>query len=212
MKLFTAITWMALTTLAGTAHSAEPLPQPSPGFYVGAGIGAAAAHTTVPAGITWQTNVDTSTTGWNLFGGFRPQKFFGAELEYIDFGSSKVNNISDCCDLIYEARAKNHAIAGFIIGYVPLLPAKWDIFAKAGYARLTTETESNGNYPDICVGNPCAIVGMSSTSTSNTAGDFAYGFGTQYRFGSLALRLEYQKITGTQAKPDMFSAGLSWNF
>lgn len=210
MKAITAITLVTFAAFAGLAYAADPQPQPSPGFYVGAEVGPAAAHTTVPAGIVWQTNVDTSTTGWNVFAGFRPQKYFGAELAYIDFGSSKVNNVSDCCDLIYEARAKNHAIAGFIIAYVPLLPAKWDIFAKAGYARLTTETDSNGNYPNICLGTSC--VGMSSTSTSNTAGDFIYGVGTQYRFDSLALRVEYQKISGTQVKPDIFSVGVAWNF
>ena len=211
MKSIAAIALIA-TAFTSLANAAEPQPQPPLGFYAGAEIGTAAAHTTVPAGIVWQTNVDTSTTGWNLFAGFRPQKYFGAELAYIDFGSSKVNNISDCCDTIFEARAKNHAIAGFIIGYVPLMPGKWDLFAKAGYARLTTETDSNGNYPNICVGNPCAIVGTSSTSTSNTAGDFAFGVGTQYRFGQLALRAQYQKITGTQAKPDMFSVGVAWTF
>ena len=171
MKAITAKALVSFVTVAGMACAAEPLPQPSPGFYVGAELGTAAAHTTVPAGIAWSTNVDTSTAGWNLFAGFRPQKYFGAELAYLDFGTSKVNNINDgSADTIYEARAKNHAIAGYIIGYVPLLPAKWDLFAKAGYARLTTETDSNGNYPNICIGTSC--VDMSSTSTSNTTGNF----------------------------------------
>ena len=212
MKATTAVVLAGLAAIAGLAYAADPPPPPARNFYAGAEIGAAAAHTTVPAGIAWQTNVDTSTTGWNLFAGFRPHKYFGAELAYLDFGSSKVDNVSDCCDVIYEARAKNHAIAGFVVGYVPLLPVYWDIFVKAGYARLTTETDSNGNYPDICVGNPCSIVGMSSMSTSNTTGNFAWGIGTQYRFDSLALRVEYQKITGNQAKPDMFSVGVAWNF
>ena len=212
MKAITAIALVS-SIVAGIACAAEPQPQPSPGFYVGAEIGTAAAHTTVPAGVAWQTNVDTSTTGWNLFAGFRPQKYFGAELGYIDFGKSKVNNIDDGnADVIYEATAKNHAIALYLVGYVPLMPNTWDIFAKAGYARLTSETFSSYNFPNICVGNPCSFVGSSSTSTSNTTGDFAFALGTQYRFGSVAFRAEYQKITGTQTKPDLFSVGVAWNF
>lgn len=216
MKAIIVITLAAVTAYAGMAYSAEPQPPPpkSLGFYVGAGLGTATANTTVivPG---WQTKVDSSTTGWNLFAGFRPQQYFGAELAYIDFGSAKVNNVSDGNqDIFYQARAKNSAIAGYIVGYLPLLPARWDIFAKAGYASLKTTTDSNGNFPNIatCIGSSCGIIGAFSTSDSKTSGEFTYGLGTQYRFDSLAVRLEYQRIDGTNAKPEMFSLGLAWNF
>jgi hypothetical protein len=212
MKLINAVAIVGLTAFTGMAWAAEG--GKSLGFYVGGEIGSATANTTVQT-VSMQAKVDSSTTGWSVFAGFRPQKFFGAELSYIDFGSAKVNNVQDGAgDIIYQARAKNSAIAGYIIGYLPLLPSKWDVFAKAGYSRLSTKTDSNGNYPNIstCNGSSCQIVGMASTSESKRTGDFAYGIGTQYRFGSLGLRVEYQKITASQAKPDMFSVGVAWNF
>ena len=213
MKAITVTSLVGLTAFAGMAYAAEPQSTPPLGFYAGAEIGTAAAHTDVNAANVWGTNVNTSTTGWSLFAGFRPQKYFGAELDYIDFGKSKVNDISDGnADVIYEATAKNHAIAGYLVAYAPLLPNTWDLFAKVGYARLTTETFSSYNFPNICVGNPCSFVGSSTTSDSNTTGDFAYALGTQYRFGSVALRAEYQQISGSKAQPDMFSIGLTWNF
>ena len=212
MKLITAMTLVAFT-FAGVTNAAEPQSTPPLGFYAGAEIGTAAAHTDVNAANVWGTNVNTSTTGWSLFAGFRPQKYFGAELDYIDFGKSKVNDINDGnADVIYEASAKNHAIAGYLVAYAPLVPNTWDLFAKIGYARLTTETFSSYNFPNICVGNPCSFVGSSTTSESNTTGDFAYALGTQYRFGSVALRAEYQQINGSKAQPDMFSIGFAWNF
>jgi Outer membrane protein beta-barrel domain len=211
MKAITAITLVAFTAFAGTAYAADP-----PLFYAGASFGAASSNTYVQT-TNWTQLVDKSTLGWSLFAGIRPLSYLGAELNYIDFGNSKVNNIRDGIgDITYQASAKNTAIAGYVVGYLPLVPSRFDLFAKAGYAHLSTKTDSNGNYPhevtcDVS-GSSCQVVGMATLSTSNQRNEFAYGFGGQYLFGLLGVRMEYQKISGTQAKPNMFSVGVTWSF
>lgn len=212
MRPITAATLVGLAAFAGMPDAGAA--NSSTGVYVGAGVGSATANTTVHTP-GWQAQVDNTTTGWNVFAGMRPGKILGVELNYIDFGNSRVNNVQDGSgNVIYQASAKNTAVTGYFVGYVPSLPTGWDIFGKVGIALLDTKTDSNGNYPNIAICNAtsCPIVGMASTSTSHRTNDFAYGIGAQYRFGSVGVRAEYQKITASEAKPDLISVGVTWNF
>ncbi len=220
MKTINAAAIVGLTAYAGLAHTAES--QQSLGFYVGGEIGTAKSDNFVQSPV-WTYHVDESTTGWGVFAGIRPLKFLGAEVNYIDFGTAKKDNISDGAgNITYQASATNDAITGYIVGYLPLLQSHWDVFAKAGYASLNTKTNSNGNYPNVYVcsgglGPNCQLfgltpIGMASHSTSDHQNAFAYGFGTQYQFGSVGVRVEYQKIDVSQAKPNMISVGVTWTF
>jgi hypothetical protein len=42
--------------------------------------------------------------------------------------------------------------------------------------------------------------------------DFAYGAGTQAKFGAIAVRAEYERISASGGKPDIVSLGITWNF
>ncbi len=220
MKVISAAALIGLVAPPRMACAAEP--HQVLGFFVGGEIGTAKSDNFVESPV-WTYQVDESTMGWGAFAGIRPFKYFGAEVNYIDFGTAKKNNISDGAgNTTYQASAKNDAISGYIVGYLPLLQSNWDIFAKAGYARLNTRTESNGNYPNVYVcsgglGQNCQLfgltpIGIASHSTSDHQTAFAYGFATQYQFGSVGVRVEYQKIDASRAKPQMISAGVTWTF
>ncbi len=215
MRAISAIASIGLTVFAGMALAEEPnQPSKQPlGLYAGAQVGVAAANTVVPQ-YTGARTVDSASFGWSLFAGTRPGKYLGAEIGYIDFGKSKSNNITDgSANITYEASAKNSAFTATVLGYLPLATS-WDLFARAGYARVSTKTDSNGNYPSsgVCDASGCHTVGIASWSTSTSDSDFIYGFGTQYRVDSLSIRLEYQKISASQARPDLLSVGVAWHF
>ena len=207
-----AVTAAALFSTAPHAQQAQsPL-----GAYVGAEVGTAQLTDSVPTPISpWV--MDKSTTAWSVFAGIRPRKFLGLELGYIDFGNAKATNIqwdslAQGSDVTYLASAKNHAWTGYVVGFLPIRRTGWDLFAKAGYASLTSKTYSNGNYPNVCTSPGCVPVGMASQSSSHQQGDFAYGFGAQYRFGALGVRAEYQRLTTSGVQPRHVALGLTWQF
>jgi OmpA-like transmembrane domain len=80
-----------------------------------------------------------NTTGWEAFAGIRPVSFLGAEVEYIDFGSSGGTSVaidSTANTLAMAGSATTHptATALFAVGYLPVPVPHLDIFAKAGVA------------------------------------------------------------------------------
>lgn len=213
MKHAYASTLAVLAAVTGVANAADP--PNSLGAYVGAEVGTANSSATVPAYVGSIT-VDKNPTGWTVFAGVRPKKYYGAELDYTDFGNAKVTNLQQDQlqppDVTYVASAKNTAFSGYVIGYLPMVPSGWDLFAKAGFASLTTRTHSEGNYPNACTGQPCMPIGMASLSSRHQQAYFTYGFGTQYRFGALGVRAEYQRINSTFVNPHLISVGVYWKF
>jgi Outer membrane protein beta-barrel domain len=211
MRAIYSVAFVALAALIGAAYAEEPAK--STGIYVGAEVGTAKSQSTVPATIG-ATTVNESATGWTAFVGIRPQKFVGLEFSYIDFGNAHKDYPpppGPPVDALYRASASNSAYAGYVMGYLPL-PEHWDLFGKVGYASVNTKTESNGNYPNSCTGQPCIPIGMASFSTNYHNGEFAWGLGTQYRFNSLGVRAEYQRLSGSYNHQDLISVGLTWQF
>ncbi len=89
------------------------------------------------------------------------------------------------------ASVKYKAFAGYGVFYVPLPLPILDVYVKGGLARIDA--------------NPSA-----SISTDDTK--FAYGAGVQLKFGSFALRGEYEKFKIEDAKPSLLSVGFSKSF
>jgi hypothetical protein len=206
---------LAAAMSTGIAHADTGSTASSPtNFYAGAALGSSQPNTSVQ---TWNGlhHIDSSTTGWSIFAGIRPQKFIGAELAYVDFGNAEAHNLTDgTASITYKASVKNTAIGGYVVGYLPLSSSNWDVYARLGVARLSSESDSNGNYPNVavCGVSSCPILGMASYSASEHTTSFAYGLGAQYRFGTVFVRGDFQKIMGDHAKPDLVSLGVGWNF
>src|SRR5438552_3990744 len=66
------------------------------GVYVGAGAGRARVEANQKMGIA--SELDESATGWTASLGIRPLRFFGAELQYFDFGRPRTTNSIDQID------------------------------------------------------------------------------------------------------------------
>jgi opacity protein-like surface antigen len=124
----------------------------------------------------------------------------------MDFGG----NHGDYNDNYYYGAPYSQAKAGAAFGvlYLPL-PIPWfDVYGKAGVARL--HEIDYFNYQT----QPCnAVPGCyTATQADRWSTDFAYGAGVQWHVGVLGLRAEYERIDTSGANPDMFTFGLTWTF
>jgi hypothetical protein len=114
----------------------------------------------------------------------RAFSFLGAELDYIDFGKPNGGG----------ADFKYKGLAGYGLYYLPIPLPVLDVYVKAGLARLDADLKVNSN----------------SFSTDDTK--FAFGGGVQLKFGSWAIRGEYEQYKIEGAKPTLLSVGFSRSF
>lgn len=174
----------ALAALGALGLAATPAHAQMPGvdLYLGAGIGQSNAD--ISANDLGAVDFDKKDMGWKIFGGLRAT-MFGAELEYIDFGKP---NGSDS-----EVDYKGLAAYGLV--YLPLPLPMLDIYAKAGIAKVDADV---------------AVTGLGSGSFDDSK--FTYGVGVQLKFGSFALRGEFEQFKIEDAKPSLLSVSFSKSF
>ena len=169
------------------------------GFYAGAAVGQGRDTIESVGDIHFLESQTVHATGWKAMLGLRPIHVLGAEVEYIDFGSS--NTHQDLLNL--STRANGGAV--YALGYLPIPLPFLDVFGKVGWAR--TRTAASGSLS--CAPPALCIVGINGTSTDS---DLAYGGGMQARFQSLAFRAEYERTSTSFGHPDLLSFGMTWTF
>jgi opacity protein-like surface antigen len=129
-------------------------------------------------------NFDDKDFGWKAFVGVRALSYLGAEVNYIDFGKPS----SDVSSFKYKG------LAGYGLFYIPIPLPILDVYVKAGVARVDVKAPN------------------SSFNTDDTK--FAFGGGLQLKFGSWAIRGEYEqyKVNDLSAKPTLLTLGFSKSF
>jgi hypothetical protein len=154
------------------------------GFYLGVGVG--------QAGVQLDEDVagedfDGDDTAYKAIVGFRPLDFLAFEANYVDLGTAE----DDVLGVPIGVDATG--IDVFAVGILPV--AMVDLFAKVGYVFWDADVSAQG------------------LSESDSGEDFAYGVGAGLHFGSLGVRLEYERfeIEDTDTV-DMISLGLTWTF
>jgi opacity protein-like surface antigen len=174
----------ALGAMGALALASAPAQAQVPGvdLYIGGGLGQ--SNLGLSASELGTLDFDEKDMAWKLFGGLRMASVFGVELAYIDFGKPNGD----------DAEVKYKGLAAFGMFYVPLPLPVLDIYAKAGLARLDADLE----------------VGIDSLSTDDTK--FAYGAGLQLKFGSLAIRGEYERFKVEDADPSLLSISFTKSF
>jgi hypothetical protein len=155
------------------------------GLYLGGSVGR--ANIQVDDGLGGLA-LDSDDNGFKAIVGIRPLDFLGFELNYVDFGQPE--------DTIGGIDVESDAtgIDGFVVGFLGL--PFMDLFAKAGYIAWDASLSADG----VDLG-------------SEDGQDFAWGLGAQVRFGSAAIRAEYEKfdIDGFD-DVNMISLGFTWTF
>jgi hypothetical protein len=130
--------------------------------------------------------------------GARPISLVGAEIDYIDLGKPDGQAFG------FPASASIKGVAGFGVLYLPVPVV--GIYLKAGVARL--ESTVKYSYCGPCACNFCLnSIQLNRTNTTG-AGDV----GAQYRFGSWAVRAEYERFNAADRNPSLLSAGITWTF
>jgi len=177
---------LLMTFITGVARADDLV-----GFYAGGGIG--------------QSNVKDHTIGfnehdfgWQLTVGIRPIRVFGAEVDYMDLGKPS----SNIGTLHVEAQAR--AAAAFAMFYLPLPEPLFDVYGKAGVARIQNSVATSGQ----CVSfNSCGLLDFSSSGSQ-----FAWGVGGQVNWGSWSARLEYEGFNATGGSQALINVGVLYKF
>lgn len=179
-------------SLAAGAHAADLW-----GLYAGAAVGESQVEANAPSVGDFKRH----HSAFDLTAGIRPISLIGAELSYIDFGHPQ----GDIGTVSSDLAQKGAAAFGVVYLPVPVV----DVFVKAGIARLQSTSNSLRIGLGTCtIADPnCALIRLDRTNTG-----FAAGAGAQLKFGSLAVRAEYERFSAAGGNPSLLSLGLLWTF
>jgi hypothetical protein len=194
-----------LIVLGGTAATADPL-----NAYVGGAVGRSNEVLNVSPLRGPPLKLGLESTGWVLIVGIRPILWFGAEIEYADFGTPSQTYMGSST---LGTRTDMHgaAVSGYGLFYLPLSTSRFGLYAKAGYAGLHSTAEIKTVGP----GMTCASDSPNCTTQfylDQHESRFAYGAGARFNFGHLGLRAEFERISASKGDPSLVSLGLLWNF
>jgi opacity protein-like surface antigen len=180
------------------------------GFYVGAAVGESHVRTAkeIVGDTGYDYQFDRQHSAWKVTAGIRPISPLGVELEYIDFGNPSAGLSNAPFGGLSKADQKAATLFG--LGYLPLPVPFLDVYGKLGIARLQTKSTEVSPIP-FC---PAGFTSCSPTTfnISDSSTNFAYGAGVQGKFGSFAIRAEYERISASGGNPDIVSLGATWAF
>lgn len=177
---------LASTMLATPASAVDH------GFYLGAGVTQARIDD-IGKDFTLGSVNDfrLRNTAWKAFAGFRALDALAFEIDYADLGHDR-RNFGNALSFTADAKA----ISGFVVGLVPI--AMFDLYGKAGVAHWRTDATASG---------------LGGFRIRDDGNEFAWGAGAQVRLGSLAARLEYERIRVPNTDGlEMLTLGASWTF
>jgi opacity protein-like surface antigen len=195
--------------LVGSCAASAAFADNPAGFYLGAGAGYSTVRSDDPA-FGYPGYFNDHQTAWKVMAGVRPIPFVGAEIEYIDFGQPDMHR--GYYDYNYYG-TDSHPRAGILsaVGYLPLPVPFFDVYAKAGVARLDTDVTTTV-VPSCASGSTCPQNLGYLVRHDETFNKFAYGVGVQSKFWNVLFRAEYQRISSTFGDPDALTVGAAWNF
>ncbi|HLZ97326.1 MAG TPA: outer membrane beta-barrel protein [Steroidobacteraceae bacterium] len=199
-------TMSAILAVGACTASTAALADNLAGFYLGAGVGYSTVRSDDPAyGLPGYFN--DHQTAWKLIAGVRPISILGAEYEYIDFGHPGSDSGYSGFNY-YGLDSHPRASALFGVGYLPLPIPVFDVYGKAGVARLQTDVTT-------FVGQACPLNQTCPGSYfrhDETHERFAYGVGVQSKVWGVSLRAEYERISSQFGDPDALTVSATWTF
>lgn len=142
-----------------------------------------------------ETSVDEVDVGWNFALGYRVNKYFAAELAYVDAGEASltqrfqipasVPTAASAIDMGYRVRTRGPAVS--VLGSLPL-SERWEAFLRGGVFFASQDVESR-----------TTITGSVGSATGRLDSDYSdevvsVGAGVQWSFlPRWTARLEYQR-------------------
>jgi len=201
-------TLLAILAVGACAASTAALADNPAGFYLGAGVGYSTIRSDDSAyGLPGYYN--DHQTAWKVMAGVRPIPYVGAEFEYIDFGQPSNDN-GYYNTAYYGLDSHPRAASLFAVGYLPLPIPFFDVYGKAGVARLETDVTTTVT-PNCAQVSTCSQQAYSYRH-DETDNKFAYGVGVQSKFWGVTFRAEYERISSSFGDPDALTVGAAWTF
>ena len=170
---------------------------------------------------TVQTDFDDRDTAWKVFGGVRLNSVIAVELTYADLGRAQTvsRGLGGDPALPYGTTV-NRKVTSYgadIVGFVPLVPTRFELLGKAGVyrSRLRASSSVEGNI--VFTSDPTAT----SRSISRTEDTTHLGLGFQWWITrTWGVRAEYERFysigkpfavggTGTTGQADVDAAWLA---
>jgi OOP family OmpA-OmpF porin len=182
------------------------------GFYVGAGVGGAKANfdtgallAGAPAGTTFAN--ETSKTGWKIFGGYQMDKYFGAELSYVDLGRYGFSGTVPPAAFSGNVRINGWGVAA--TGTLPL-DKGFSLLGKIGAFYSQEKATATATF-----------FGTSATASGDDNRWVAqFGLGVKYAINqNLSVKLEAERyqdmgsnLATVKADVSLYTIGLSYGF
>lgn len=175
--------WLTLPALSLSALGAMAADN---GLYVGGSIGQGNVESRDEVS---GFEIDGEDNGFKGIVGFRPLDFLAFEINYVDLGNP------DDTFLGTKVELEATGLDAFVVGLIPL--PFMDIFGKVGFIAWDAELSASGF----------------GTLAKDDGEDPAYGLGLQFRFGSAAIRAEYEVFDIDDVDDvNMLSLGVTWTF
>ena len=159
------------------------------GFY----LGGAASNVSSEYGFPPSSGSPDDDDGLKLIGGFRALDSFAIEANYVDFGTTRVPLGLACVTTPCpsETSIDSQALSVSAVGLFALPFV--DLYGRVGVARWESERQ--------------LVVSEKGEGTDPT-----YGAGVQLRFGSFAVRVEYERFELGDDAADLRSVGFTYTF
>lgn len=177
-------------------------------FYLGFSAGQTKIDTGV-SGLTGTASLDESDTGYKIFGGYKFDNIWSAEIQYADFGKASLKgNNGDRFTFEgtqYQFTSNNAEISVKAKSFGAAIVAGYDVssvvrpYAKLGLHRWDSDSSVTSS------------AGNASISDSGT--DPFYGIGIQFSItDQLAARVEAEHYKYDSEKAQLISVGLMYRF
>jgi OOP family OmpA-OmpF porin len=161
------------------------------GWYAGGSLGQMEAKGSCPGGF----NCDFKDTAWKLFGGYRINRNFAAEVFYANLGKITVSATVPGVGTV-SSESKVTSFGAAALGIWPV-GEQFEVFGKLGIA--STDHKTTGTGPGVTI------------SGSGSGSDILFGVGASYNFTrSLALRAEWERFNDSEV--NVMSIGVQYKF
>lgn len=189
-KIRLAIGGVVASVLMGVTAGpalAQGMMGPDAGFYVGAGGGFTSVDLCGDPALAGATSCDDDDVGFKIFGGFKVNQYFSAELGYVDLGEASASGPGG------SATAEVDGFQFAAVGTYPI--EQFSLLGKVGFFSWDGEiSTTSGNFSD-------------------DGTDFMFGIGGAFHFTpQLSVRGEWERFDVDGDDVDMFSASVVYKF
>jgi OOP family OmpA-OmpF porin len=170
--------------------------QADAGWYVGGAYGMSSFSNIDTTGIA-NPSVDDSDSGFKIYGGFQLNKYFGAEIGYVDFGKVGVSGSVLGVPFTSSSSVTAYTFAG--VGTLPLTES-FALFGRVGLAAWNVDFSASA-------------LGASGSLNDNGTDPF-YGIGARFNLNkNWGLVVEYEKYKASDWGDAAFtSLGVRYKF